>query len=850
MSSHSRQDLIPVVLTILAIFPVFSQAACVVTPGPTGQVFTCTSGTDPGINAPTGDNEVLFPSGNAAINGNVTLGAGNDLFQLDAAGATINGSVDMGDGANIFRLNLGTVTGTVTQGAGADVAQISGGKAGAIIQGDGVDSFSISGGTVASVAQGDGHDKFFMSGGTITGAFEDGDDAKMTGGSIGRVDMKLDNNLFDMSGGTIIGNLVTGFGNDTILISGTSYIGGNVSTSGGTDLITLTGGTINGQILASTGTDHFSWIGGGSVNGFILMGPDNDTALLQNLNQSMLSSTPLIDGGTGADTLTFDNTQADTPGRYTNWELVTLDNNATFKLGGAFVLGDVDTGTGTMTLNGSSKLLVDTGAISAFTSGQLAQLNNGGMIDMTTGSSTAADTLTVNGNYNGTGGTLALQTVLGTDGSASDKLVIGLGTIQGNTGIRITNLGGTGATTLQDGIQVVQAINGATGSAGAFSLAAPVSAGAFDYYLFKGGVTPGTAENYYLRSTIPVTPADPVIVVPLPAPGTPLLPTNPGITPIPLYRPEVSVYAALFPATQQIVQGMLGTYHERMGEQSQQQHTDASPASWGRMYGRSTRQSFTGTVSPTLDSSITGFQVGSDLYVATSSTGQTQRAGVFIGHSRLSGDVKGFNGGFQDKDAGNATLRGDSLGAYWTLVGANRAYLDLVLMGTRFNGNNTSDRGVKMKTGGSNLLASAEAGWPFPVSSHWELEPQAQVIVDRTRLDNQNDGFSEVTFHSDTNLVTRLGARLRGNYQVSGLPVQPYARVNVWHASAGTHTVRFNDVTDIDTEQQSTTLDLKLGATLNVAEGVSLYGEVGYNRNLDSNALNGREGTVGLRMAF
>lgn len=64
-------------------------------------------------------------------------------------------------------------------------------------------------GTIASLQQGGDFDKFFMSGGTITGAFEEGDEAKMTGGTIGRVDMKLANNVFDMSGGTIIGNLVT-----------------------------------------------------------------------------------------------------------------------------------------------------------------------------------------------------------------------------------------------------------------------------------------------------------------------------------------------------------------------------------------------------------------------------------------------------------------------------------------------------------------------------------------------------------------------------------------------------------------------------------------------------------------
>lgn len=51
----------------------------------------------------------------------------------------------------------------------------------------------------------------------------DGDRAIMTGGRIGRVNMKLDDNLFGMSGGIIDRNLVTGFGNDPIVLSaGTS----------------------------------------------------------------------------------------------------------------------------------------------------------------------------------------------------------------------------------------------------------------------------------------------------------------------------------------------------------------------------------------------------------------------------------------------------------------------------------------------------------------------------------------------------------------------------------------------------------------------------------------------------
>ena len=163
-----------------------------------------------------------------------------------------------------------------------------------------------------------------MSGGTIKGAFEDGDQALMTGGTIGRVDMKLDNNVFDTRGGTIVGNLVTGLGRDTILVSGTSTIGGNISTSAGVDLIQVSGGRVNGQILTSFGADQFIWTDGGTINGAILMGADDDSALLKNLRETLLAATPQLDGGAGNDTLTFDATQTSVPSRYTGWERVSI----------------------------------------------------------------------------------------------------------------------------------------------------------------------------------------------------------------------------------------------------------------------------------------------------------------------------------------------------------------------------------------------------------------------------------------------------------------------------------------------------------------------------------------------
>ena len=52
----------------------------------------------------------------------------------------------------------------------------------------------------------------------------------------------------------------------------------------------------------------------------------------------------------------------------------------------------------------------------------------------------------------------------------------------------IRNAGGGGALTVGDGILVMQVLDPARSAAGAFSLqGGSITAGAFDYFLFKGG---------------------------------------------------------------------------------------------------------------------------------------------------------------------------------------------------------------------------------------------------------------------------------------------------------------------------------------------------------------------------
>jgi outer membrane autotransporter protein len=829
-----------------------AQAACTLTPSAGNDNYVCDSATSGPLTDLLGNNTLTFPAnGTGRINGNVAFGAGSDTVEMNSG--TLAGTLDQGDGADRLRITAGQITGAVSQG-------------------NGIDDFVMSGGSVQSLAQGDGRDTFLMTGGTIVGAFEDGDVAKMTAGSIGRVDMKLDNNIFDLSGGQILGNLVTAFGTDTIIVSG-GRIGGNVSVSGGNDSITVTGGEIVGEIRASVGDDVLNWNGGGIIRSAILMGEGNDRATLGNLAESTLALTPSIDGGPGNDLLTFDQTTTAGAARYINWETVNLNNNSRLDLDrSSFVLGDSTSGTGVFNIDGSSTLTSTQGSITPFTAGEFATLNNAGTLDLSSANTRTDDTLTVQGNYAGNGGKLLLQSVLGDDSSASDKLVVNNGTLTGNTLITVTNLGGVGGLTQQNGIQLVEAQGTAVSSDGAFALnGGLISAGAFDYRLFKGGVTAGTENSWYLRSavvapqvtTVPnPDPALPPIVVPVVAvpvaalapegnPELPPLPAAvPGAEPIALYRPEVPNWSVLPPAAAQLTLMALGTFHDRQGDQRLLNETGAFGAGWGRVYGKNLDQTWAGTVSPRFDGSISGFQVGNDLYSSQWSGGQTQRTGFFVGHTKMKGNVDGFNEGFEGKRAGKIDLEGDSYGLYWTLTDPKGWYIDTVLMGTRLDGDNHSERGLKIDNRGHALTVSAEAGYPIAVAGNWVVEPQAQVIHQKISLDSQDDGVSRVSFDSDGAWTGRLGARLKGRYDVGGRPLEPYLRANLWHTFSGSDTVTFDDVDQVTTEQKSSSADVGLGVVLSLASTVSVYAGADYSSNIDSQDLRGLSGNVGLRVSW
>ncbi len=606
--------------------------------------------------------------------------------------------------------------------------------------------------------------------------------------------------------------------------------------------------------------------------------------------------------------MTFDNTVSSQPGRYANWETINVSNGSQLNLAGKLVLGDNVSNTGVLNIDSTSTLISTSGSILPFSAGSLASLENAGTLDVSDAGRSLTGTLTVTGNYTGQNGRLLLLSALGDDASASDRLVIAQGRISGFTRMIVSNSGGLGALTRGNGIEVVQTINGATSDSGAFSLQNPLSAGAYQYYLFKGGATAGSENSWFLRSAViapptptpaPVEPTPepaqptplptpvpvpeptptpqpepaptpqpvpapnpepepnspppvlPAATLPVPAIGTPPLPEPVrGAAPIALYRPEVANYSVLAPTAAVLALSSLGTFHERQGDQALLTQNGATSAGWARVFGSDFRQRWSGDVRPGLDASFKGYQIGHDLYAWQQDSGQTQRVGLFVAHNRLDGKVKGFADGFSDYETGRLKLQGESLGAYWTLTTPSGGYVDAVAMGTRLDGRSRSVRGIGVDTEGHVMSLSVETGYPLPLSQRWVAEPQLQIIYQRVDLQDQDDGIAHLGFDSQAYTTGRIGVRFKGRYQLSSVPIEPYLRANLWHTKDGHDTLTFDHAEQIKTAHRSTTGSIGAGMIATLSSNASLHWSADYLGDLNERGAEGVNTSLGFRLVW
>ncbi len=472
--------------------------------------------------------------------------------------------------------------------------------------------------------------------------------------------------VFNRSNAQAFGGVISGSGSVTKLNGSTLTLTGANTYSGGTALK-------GGQITVG----HNTALGSGTLamDEGTTLGFASDGLNLANAVVLTGTSDPVIDTGAFTETLS---------GVISGGGALTKNGSGTLVLAGANTYtGATDVTAGTLragaadVFSAASAHTVAPGA-TLDTSGfnqRMAALSNSGTVSLVSG--TAGSTLTVTGPYVGNAGILRLGTG---SASVSDRLVLDGPTAaaSGNTSVQIVNLGGLGALTSGNGIEVISARNGATTTAqttrSAFSLAGGhVDAGAFEYRLHPADAQ-GAGENWYLRSTTVVEPP----VTPPVGPGEPGPPVGPPTSPpveVPTYRAEVPLLAALPAQLRQADLAMLGNLHRRMGDEARAASGDSRRRAWARVVYADLGIEQPGVAQARTDGSVRGLQTGIDLLVK-----DAWRAGIYVGYLDGKADVSGNARGTTAK-VGRNDLRSRFLGAYATWMDASGWYVDSVLQG-------------------------------------------------------------------------------------------------------------------------------------------------------------------------
>jgi len=532
------------------------------------------------------------------------------------------------------------------------------------------------------------------------------------------------------------------------------------------------------------------------------------------------------------------------------------------------------TSAGTLDLNGFSQTV--------------SSLTNAGLVNMGTG--TAPGTVLTTTSYIGTGGTIAMNTFLGADNSPSDKLVINGGTATGNSFLRITSAGGPGAETVANGIAVVQAINGGTTAPGAFALAGEVRGGAFDYDLFRGGLSGSSPNDWFLRSTFivgPIPPEPPILPPTLPTEPPPQ-PLPPGVFPI--IGPEIATYGAVQPIARQLGMTTLGTLHDRIGDTSLFANTGTAcpadgdmrdgilrkvlakaptdclnagwgPAAWGRVLGQQIDNHYGAFADPRASGQLLGFQSGIDLWRGEWIPGHRDAAGVYFGYANANVDVNGLvtneaATGYVLRKTGGLNLDAWSGGAYWTHYGPGDWYLDAVAQATHYQGA-ASTQFASLSTTGFGFVSSLEVGYPIRLPMFgpgFVLEPQAQILWQRVSFDDANDGLGEVALGTTSGASGRIG--LRGRWTIvgdSGQVWQPYVRANLWRDWGAQATAVFSGADLVPLLEQATRLQLGGGLSVRMNANVSFYANADYQfavGDTDGGRRDGIRGAAGVRYTW
>ncbi|EOX8473388.1 fibronectin-binding autotransporter adhesin ShdA [Salmonella enterica subsp. arizonae] len=492
---------------------------------------------------------------------------------------------------------------------------------------------------------------------------------------------------------------------------------------------------------------------------------------------------------------------------------------------GTLVFGDSDETGAIFTLNGD---LINMGTIASGSS-----------------ASTPGNTLYVDGNYTGNGGSLYLNTVLGDDDSATDKLVI-TGDASGTTELYINGIGDGAQTT--NGIEVVDV--GGVSTSDAFVLKNEVNASLYTYRLYWNE----SDNDWYLASKAQsddddsggdVTPSDggddggDVTPSDDGGDGGDVTPPNGGGDVAPQYRADIGAYMG----NQWMARNLqMQTLYDREGSQ----YRNADGSVWARFKaGKAESEAVSGNID--MDSNYSQFQLGGDI-LAWGNGQQSVTVGVMASYINADTDSTGNRGADGSQFTSSANVDGYNLGVYATWFADAQthsgAYVDSWYQYGFYNNSvESGDAGSESYDSTANAV-SLETGYRYDIAlsngNTVSLTPQAQVVWQNYSADSVKDNYgTRIDGQDGDSWTTRLGLRVDGKlYKGSRTVIQPFAEANWLHTSDDV-SVSFDDAT-VKQDLPANRAELKVGLQADIDKQWSVRAQVaGQTGSNDFGDLNG-----------
>ncbi|EAO0781101.1 fibronectin-binding autotransporter adhesin ShdA [Salmonella enterica] len=509
-------------------------------------------------------------------------------------------------------------------------------------------------------------------------------------------------------------------------------------------------------------------------------------------------------------------------------QAVNVASGATFGGSNGTTVNGKVTNEGTLVFGDSE----ETGAIFTLN----GDLVNMGTIASGSTSSTPGNTLYVDGNYTGNGGSLYLNTVLGDDDSATDKLVI-TGDASGTTDLYINGIGDGAQTT--NGIEVVDV--GGVSTSDAFVLKNEVNASLYTYRLYWNE----SDNDWYLASKAQsddddsggddsdVTPSDGG------DDGGNVTPPDDGGDVAPQYRADIGAYMG----NQWMARNLqMQTLYDREGSQ----YRNADGSVWARFKaGKAESEAVSGNID--MDSNYSQFQLGGDI-LAWGNGQQSVTVGVMASYINADTDSTGNRGADGSQFTSSGNVDGYNLGVYATWFADAQthsgAYVDSWYQYGFYNNSvESGDAGSESYDSTANAV-SLETGYRYDIAlsngNTVSLTPQAQVVWQNYSADSVKDNYgTRIDGQDGDSWTTRLGLRVDGKlYKGSRTVIQPFAEANWLHTSDDV-SVSFYDAT-VKQDLPANRAELKVGLQADIDKQWSVRAQVaGQTGSNDFGDLNG-----------